>query len=546
MKQIRFFNSDKSITLFKDTNLRSSWDDLWQQCPWATIFQSPDFVMTWFDCFPDYKPTCITDWDGTSMTGLWVLTEVNGRFAAPGFDLAEYQVWLSIPEHQSAFIEDALKAFSDAFPKQSIYLKYIPNPTPLGVFEKSTFLKSRTVWRPYQQPLMEVDNTSLQEELKKKNRKEKINRLNRLGKLEFSKTVDLEIFKSQIDEMAMQSDFRKGALYNKTFFYDEPQRKEFLLRLFALGHVHVTTLSVGGTLIASNAGIMNHQVVHLQGINSHSPFYSKHSPGILHFLMLGVTLAEEGIPVFDLTPGGADGYKAVLANRQQTAYEWWFGPKPFAFKKRIIESLKIKIKTRLERKPVFGLGWQGFQDKIQAYRSNIKKLTKDFRVKPSYATSFLSEIKDNGADLDGAGKLRFTTPKADISELKIEKNRIQDLFFWREGKTGVPRNELFLDCLNRIEFGQQMFTLTEGESLIGIAWFIPSDAKMHAQEARNQAPERPPMILCSCYKIGRENEVLTLLHKIFSQMPPDLQPNVLLQFSPKQKSLQGLILESQT
>jgi hypothetical protein len=139
---------------------------------------------------------------------------------------------------------------------------------------------------------------------------------------------------------------------------------------------------------------MNHQVVHLQGINSHSPFYSKHSPGILHFLMLGVALAEEGIPVFDLTPGGADGYKAILANRQETAYEWWFGPKAFALKTRTMESLKFKIKTRLEQKPVFGLDWQGFQDKIQTYRSNVKKWTRVLRAKPSYATHFLNEIKD--------------------------------------------------------------------------------------------------------------------------------------------------------
>jgi hypothetical protein len=119
------------------------------------------------------------------------------------------------------------------------------------------------------------------------------------------------------------------------------------------------------------------------------------------------------------------------------------------------------------------------------------------------------------------------------------------LFYWQEEKAGIPRNELFLDCLNRIEFGQQMFTLTEGESLIGIAWFIPSDAKMHTQEARNQAPERPPMMLCSCYQLGREKDTMALLHEVLSQLPTDLQPKVRLQFSPKQKSLQALILHSQ-
>lgn len=545
MKEVRVYQRNFSISLLQADELKGAWIELWQQCPWATVFQSPDFVLTWFECFLDYTPTLITDWDGTSMTGLWVLTEVDGKFAAPGFDLAEYHVWLSTPEHQSEFIEAALKAFSDAFPRHSIHLKYVPNPTPLGAFEKSMFLKSRTVWRPYQQLIMGVDKTSLQEELKKKNRKEKINRLNRLGKLEFSKTIDLETFRSQIDEMALQSDFRKGALYNKTFFHDEPQRKDFLLRLFALGHIHVTTLAVDDTLIASNAGIMNHQVVHLQGINSHSPFFSKHSPGMLHFLMLGVALADEGIPVFDLTPGGADGYKSVLANRQETAYEWWFGPRPIVFKRRIIESLKFKLKSRLERRPVFGLDWQGFQDKIHTLRSSIKKLTIAVKARPSYVTHFLDKIQEAEVDLGSIGKLRSSNSYATISELKIEKNRIQDLFYWQEGKAGIPRNVLFLDCLNRIEFGQQMFTLTEGESLIGIAWFIPSDAKVHAQEARNQSSERPPIVLCSCYRIGQENNIIVLLQKIVAHIPADLQPKVRLQFSPNQKNLRALILHSQ-
>lgn len=545
MGEVKIYGDRVSKSLTMNQDFLAFWKGLWNQCPWATVFQSPDFVLTWFDCFPDYKPTFIADWDGTSMTGLWVLTEVDRTFLAPGFDLAEYQVWLSTPEKQAGFIEAGLKVFSRVFPTHSIYLKYIPNPTPLGVFERSTFLKSRTVWRPYQQPLMLVEIALLQEELKKKNRKEKINRLKRLGSLGFRKTIDLETFKSQIDEMALQSDFRRGALYNKTFFHDEPQRKEFLLRLFALGNVHVTTLSVDDTMIASNAGIMGPNVVHLQGINSHSPFYSKHSPGILHFLMLGVALAEDGIPVFDLTPGGADGYKAVLANSQETAYEWWFGPKAFALKTRTMESLKFKMKTRLEQKPVFGLDWHGLQEKIETYRSNIKKWTRVLRAKPSFATHFLNEIKDEGAGFVSTGELQSTAPTTEISELKIEKNRIQDLFYWQEEKAGIPRNELFLDCLNRIEFGQQMFTVTEGESLIGIAWFIPSDAKMNAQEARNQAPERPPMMLCSCYQIGREKDTMALLQEVLSQLPTDLQPKVRLQFSPKQKSLQALILRSQ-
>jgi CelD/BcsL family acetyltransferase involved in cellulose biosynthesis len=546
MSKIEVHHQDFSKVLCNDRGFLKAWQELWMHCPWATVFQSPDFVRTWFECFRDYQPTIITDWDGKSLTGIWVLTKVNRRFAAPGFDLAEYQVWLSTPQDQEGFVEAALKAFANAFPKHHMNLKYMPNPTPLGVFERSQFLKSRTVLRPYQQPLMVADKASLQEELKKKNRKEKINRLNRLGKLEFAKVSDLETFRSQIDEMALQSDFRKGALYNKTFFHAQPERKEFLLRLFALGHVHVTTLSVGDTLIASNAGIMSPQMVHLQGINSHSPFFSKHSPGILHFLMLGIALADEGIPVFDLTPGGADGYKAVLANKQQTAYEWWFGTRSFAFKKRTIETLKARIKSRLEQKPFWGLDWQGVQEKIKGFQAKAKSLKKVIRASPSFATNFLAEIQESSLDslaLDKLGRIG-DSGAGGSTNFQIRKNHIPDLFLWQEKHAGIPRSELFLDCLNRIEFGQQMFTLTDGESLISVAWHIPSDAKMHAQEARNQPTERPPIVLCSCYHIGREKDIIALLHEILSQVPADIQPKVHLQFSPKQKALKALILNS--
>lgn len=537
MGNLIFVSKQDAHLIFQEKLFLSCWKDLWERCPWATVFQSPDFVRNWFGCFPEYWPTIITDWDGDSMTGLWVLTETNGNFSAPGFDLAEYQVWIATPEVQGDFLEAALKEFAKRFPTSSIYLKYIPSLTPREAFLKSRFLQKRTAWRPYQQPLMSVDKALLQEELKKKNRKEKINRLKRLGDLQFSKTVDQETFKSQIDEMALQSDFRKGALYNKTFFHDEPQRKEFLMRLFALGHVHVTTLSVGEVLIASNAGIAGPKMVHLQGINSHSPYFSKHSPGILHFLMLGVALADEGIPVFDLTPGGADGYKAVLANEYATAYEWWFGSTNFAFKKRTVESLKLKIKAYLDKNLFFGLDSQGIQNKILRYRASTKRRLNGSR--PSYATHFLSEVQAGDSDQILAGRMHSAVTESLNTGLAIKKNRIQDLFFWQEGRAGIPRNELFLDCLNRIEFGQQMFTLTEEENLVGIAWYISSDAKTQAQEARNQASDRPPIILSSCYEIGRERENVALLVEVINQVPADQMPKAMVQFSRSQKSLRA-------
>ncbi len=547
ISNIKIYHLEETDKFFKNPSFLAAWDDLFQSCPWATVFQSRDFILTWFDCFKDYQPTIITDWDGQTMKGLWVLTESKGSFTGPGLDLAEYQVWLSTPEFEMTFVENALTAFVKVFPNKAIYMKYIPGSTPREVFGSSRFLKERTVWRQYFQPLMVVDKEALENELKKKNRKEKINRLNRLGELRFSNIGDPAHFKSLIDEMALQSDFRKGALYNKTFFSDEPQRKAFLLRLFELGHVHVTTLAVGDILIASNAGIMGRDIVHLQGINSHSPFYSKHSPGILHFLMLGIALSDAHIPIFDLTPGGADGYKAVLANRQDTAYEWRFGSKPYALRVRILESVKRKIKSYLTKNSLWGLDWQEILENTHIWKVKLKTIKNTLTLsKKRFSINFLAskaaEVRLPAWDTMKTFSDRYPAAIGDGADLRIQKNRIADLFLWQETESRISKASLFLDCLNRIEFGQQMFTMTESSKLIGIAWHIPPEAKKQAKEERNQTGNRPHVILFSCYQLGKGMDIL----EIFSQMlhleigEKDV-PNCLLEFAENQKELKRLL-----
>ena len=113
--------------------------------------------------------------------------------------------------------------------------------------------------------------------MKKKNRKEKINRLKRIGDLQFVELSKVSEFEMVIDEMILQNDFRKGALYGKMVFQEEFQRREFLLKMFELGHLHVSLLKLDEKVIASNAGFIGEDVIHLQGINSHSPFFSKYS-----------------------------------------------------------------------------------------------------------------------------------------------------------------------------------------------------------------------------------------------------------------------------
>ncbi|MCH6201424.1 GNAT family N-acetyltransferase [Aquiflexum sp. LQ15W] len=519
--KIAVLRGNRATSLFDNPQFSESWDKLFESCPWATVFQSRDFVTSWLYHFQNYTPYFITDWDGASLTGLLPLVEFKGEFTAPGIDLAEYQVWLAFPEDNEKFIKAALSLFNKTFPKGILYLKYIPDTKQIELVGKDSYLAPRSVWKAYQRPMMEADKDWLQQELKKKNRKEKINRLKRLGEFEFVHLTDFDDFNSAIEGMALQSDFRKAALYNNSSFHDEPKRKEFLLSLFRMGLLHVSILRVGEFTIAANAGIMSKGMVHLQGINSHSPFHSKHSPGILHFLMLGVELADSNIPFFDLTPGGAEGYKSLLANRHDLAYEFWYGPRFYILVKKNKLKIKAFLKSKLQGKKILEMDLSDPNVLIQQLKNNIsfwvrtclKFLKKDRinLVKNQTKQLYFSWKKESGSIEV------IQDSKPDFNTGEISKNKISDLFLWENNGSIISRMELFQDCLARIENGQEMFTIVSDNVLNGICWCIPATSiKGNVAKSQEQPDQMPLRLSCSYYVIGKESLVINCVGKIIA------------------------------
>jgi hypothetical protein len=381
--------------LFKDSSFLFAWEELYKSCPWATIFQSKDFVLNWYHYFQYYPKILVTDWNGKSMSGLLTLSFVGkNTISAAGFDQAEYQVWLSTPESKDHFISKAINQILKYYPGKTLYLKYLPSKTPVSSFELLQFIKYRYYLKPYVQPLIKENKTQLEFELKKKNKKEKINRLKRLGTLKFYEVKNITEFRDYFDEMAMQSDLRKGALYDKMIFKTEPQRKKFLLKMFELGHLHVSVLKLNEIIIASNAGFKSPDMIHLQGINSHSPFFSKYSPGILHFLMLGIHLEEIEVNYFDLTPGGKDGYKSMLSNTTEIAYELWISDKKYVFFKKLEEKLKFWLKE-VSGIPIFQKN--NFSDlglSIKNYFNRTKlRLNKNYLIHGTENLNYLQKRK---------------------------------------------------------------------------------------------------------------------------------------------------------
>ncbi|SMD46288.1 Acetyltransferase (GNAT) domain-containing protein [Aquiflexum balticum DSM 16537] len=520
--------------LFKNPLFIQAWDVLFDSCPWATVFQSKAFVLNWYQCFESFSKIIVTDWDGQRMTGLLTLTQKNKVLTAAGLDLAEYQAWLSSQNFSDKFLKKALFAINEAFPNQTLYLKYLTAKVPLNLFVNKGFFTARTFLRQYVHPLMETNVEVLESELKKKNKKEKINRLKRLGDLEFFEVKGNDHFRALIDEMSLQSDFRKGAFYNKTYFHDEPERKTFLLKLFKLGLLHVSGLSVDGKLIASNAGIMGPDVVHLQGINSHSPFYSKYSPGILQFLMLGIALKNSGFRYFDLTPGGADGYKSALATETSLAYEFWFTSPWKTKKKRWLELVKNWIKPRLQDKSFLGEDLSNLN--VAGMRLKLKLKFALKRLKSPRKEEYVHFLEGESIIVPLQDKLKNTTSLESLSEAYIlRENHIPDLFLFDENASLFPRMDVFADCMIRLEYGQTMFTLTKGKDLRAICWFIPLTAK--ASKTETKEITRPPIFVASYYKDLSSDELLWLFMKLENDFLDDSVENLNLEIGKNQKTL---------
>ncbi|MEX2512318.1 MAG: GNAT family N-acetyltransferase [Cyclobacteriaceae bacterium] len=529
---MKIFIQEEATDLLRDEKFLKAWDLLLSVCPWATVFQSKDFVLTWYAYYKEFIPIVITDWDGQNLKGIFTLTiDKKGTITAAGTNLAEYQVWLSASVDSHDVLEASIGLLKKHFPRRTISLKYLPPNTPIKQFEVSTKWNKNIFIKAHLQPLMASNEQLLNKELKKKNRKEKINRLKRKGNLEFKIISNIEAFIAIIDELIIQSDFRKGAMYDKVAFQQEVQRKEFLVRLFELGLLHVSILKLNEEIIASNAGIVGFDMVHLQGINSHSPFYAKYSPGILHFLMLGIELKNTGKKYFDLTPGGAKGYKEMLATTAQEAYELKIFPRLDNFLASEKEFIKNKIKKIFDNFPKY----KDQPSKMVHHLQHIKK-----------KSSLLFRKGFKVFDYEGINKIFSDQTKTYIkvnsigqevlsNQFQIHENNIHDLMCFEESKGIISRKEFLYDCMKRIEIGHHFFCFTAGNSLCAVLWYIPTHVKTGEPFLSKINEFNHPTLAFSYYQPIYLPETKCFLFSVLNRI--NVPFPIHLQFSAKQNKL---------
>ena len=441
----------------------SAWDSLYDQCPWGSVFQSKGFAATWYKIYDtQYQPIIVKAEQEGRLTGLLTLAKATTSTVihVAGSRDAHYQVWLAVEETGEVFIKCALTALLDAFPGHDVNFYNTPPLTPLRWATKDPAWQRHCTVRAFQRPLMNFKDVNILKVINTKRFRKKLNQLSKVGLVTFEHITDLKEFTSVLDELADQFDFRKGAKYNWTEFRNDPNKKTFLQELFKVGLLHVTVLKVNGEIVASITDTLGKNAwVHGTEIATHSCAYAKYSPGILNFMLLGQLLIKKGFSVYDLTPGG-DLYKARLANDYDYVHELCVSNayKTYA-KKNIVEPARKVIRI--------GMRYTKFTPK--ALKVNYRRFTLRIR-KTLYALPLWAPTALYHTIVPLKREVFHVAPQSTGLSHNIKRNSLGDLLDYDECAGEMTKWDFLSDAMQRIEAGQQPYTLSQNGQLQFCCW----------------------------------------------------------------------------
>lgn len=494
------FEAEQKI---EDSVFCGQWKELYNQTPWASVFQGVEYVKAWYAAYrSQYSLAIIAGYDSEEkLSGLFTLAinTKSGELSVAGDTLAEYQAWLADPKDGNAFIEAALDRLSRTFPSGKLTLLFLLPTVPLDWAASTTRWKNRCHIKSLPRGLMAIgDGLSFKDTLRK-SKQSKINRLKRMGDLHLDRIEAPEELEKIFDEISLYQTLRLRAVYNLPDAQQDPLMKEFYLNLSKHPRmIHATALRLDDKLISAQIHMYNRDQAML-GLITHSPFFSRYSPGELHILMTGLELAKEEIPVFDLTPGGR--YKERYATSHddvRVAVIFFSRAKFLKFKvtRAVADTFKYAFKLvnvspesareRFRSLAAWKRKWLGLKPS-ELGSEIIRQLKRSFR--PG------SEIRLYSFDLNFVHRLP-------VEKTLMAKDRISDLLAYTPQAPWQPEVSRYLKrAIEEMEAGHHFYTRMNGGVLSHIVWMmIPRNGKSLAVEGQELSlPDQSVLIqdLCS-------------------------------------------------
>lgn len=510
---VNLVSDHNAYDLLNDEQFKVQWLSLFDQCDYATVFQHPSFVQTWYETYRlQWKPILVKyqDDDG-HLKGLWLLAYSKEKklLVHAGAHQAEYQVWLAQKDEEVNFITNAWNLLKRNVKFEELHFKYIPCSTLCSILKHIKGSSNCVIEKKYSRPVQELNDASLKSLFSKRN-KQRMKHLSALGNLEFRRITCSEEFDKIFPELTELYDYRMGAVNGIRPFQDDKFKRQFYSNLLKnnkeLFIVSVTNLN--GRPIAGGLSGLTKGTVHLY-MGMHSPLFNMYSPGITHMLQLSEYLYNNRIGRIDLTPGGDSWKERFATHYDEVAYVTLYrsnvkkaGVEFKHFMKSITKKLLAKI----------GINTPKIRETFHHHHLKIRTLTSIAKSQKWNYLDLKVELYECQSD---SLKCSYTD-----DSIKVIINSLDNLLsFSPDGEIVTKRRFLHL-ANNLFERGAKSFSVKQGSDLQACAWILPNQSTFKISKSSEPVilPENGTVIF-NFYvssQLARKNECEKVICKILS------------------------------
>jgi CelD/BcsL family acetyltransferase involved in cellulose biosynthesis len=452
------------------------WRSLAESAKKVTVFQAPDFVLTWYEVYePDYEPLLILGrWPDGRLAGVMPLATSRqhpGSLVFAGAEHAEYAGWVADISLEEEFPAACVAHLRDLGLFRGTWRwKWLGPGTGLGWLEHPA-LRSRGIAahvRETVNPVLVLNHpdTARYFAKSKKNYRRKMNRLRASGEVRLLQ-LDADTLTGELFErLTTIYDVRQCARYGVAPFAEDPLKGPFHRRLIerAPASARLFALVAGPEPVAFHFTVIDR----LRAIYCMSPFdhrYLSCSPGKLISDLVADALAERGIDEIDLTPGGE--YKEELANKRETLH----APTLFASRRQARVVWAREAARRRLRDLARRLGMT--REQLERGRALVARARG--RSPLALAAAGLRAVRRWAWSRDVMRLYRIDRSQwiddpAASRRVEIQKNRLEAFLRYSGSSRWHSRQHVIGQATRRLEGGEHCYTIVQDGVLAHSAW----------------------------------------------------------------------------
>jgi len=447
--------------ILQDPEFVEQWKKLHSRCHYATAFQEPAFVCSWYEAYRNqWNPLILYSQNSLGeFVGLLLLAydPSTRSLVHAGSSQSEYHSWLSLPDEDTSFLSAAWVQLTRQFKFTTLRFRYLPVAEPLTDILRRLPNKHSIGLRKRPRPLMILNADEIKASFAKKSNKSRFNRLKKLGEIRFQRITDPIELNQVFDELITFYDLRQGAVNQSRPFQHDPNKREFHINMFGRnqGNVNLTVTYLNDRPIAGLWGLVSKNRLHLCLI-MHSPILAEHSIGKLHIMKLSESLLSDHIDTLDLTPG-SDPWKERFANSHDEVAE-----------AIIYRSVAAKIRGEA----IYGLlNWlRNRANRFGVTTAKLKEMSAIVReLRFSVIIGGIAKWVKKGSEFHVYQIERSFADKCHHDE-RVHCNKLDDLLLFNS-KTVKPSEFGFLSkALALLERGEKAYTMISNNRLVYCAW----------------------------------------------------------------------------